>query len=378
MPCLRCHYDNIPALDYDLDEMIGPWHENISEAIPGTICAKCKQPINPRCGFWVHKHPDRIGDFSGYHVPQIIMPMHYADVEKWQVLVGKRDGLFNTTQAVFYNEVCGESYDVGTKLVTETELRAAATLHKNELSTALKTIGNYGRRVLAVDWGGGGEQGTSFTTYAVLGLAGNGEIHCIYGYRSLTPHDHTREAQVCLDLITQFRCSHLVHDYSGAGALREKFVIDAGFPVNRVVPVWYVPAATQAMFRYIPASDAHPRDHYKCDKSRSLIITCSQIKQQKLKFFEYDHIDEDRPGLLYDFLALIEDKIDSRNGRDRYTITRQQNMPDDFAQAVNIGCCALWHMTGTWPNVAIAEQYRISQGLMDAASPLEPDWDDLG
>lgn len=377
IPCQSCHYDNVAALSHDLAAMTGPWHDNISEGIPGTICAKCRRPLNPRGGFWVHKDPSRIGVFNGYHVPQQIMPMHFADPEKWQILIGKSQGMFNTPENVYYNEVCGESYDVGTKLVTETELREASQLHPNEIETAAQTIHNYHRRVLAVDWGGGGIDETSFTTYAVLGMLADGEIHCIYAYRSLTPHDHKREAQLCLDFIGKFGCSHLVHDYCGAGVYREKFVIDAGFPIERVVPVWYVAAASQSMFRFIPASDAHPRNHYKCDKARSLITTCAEIKSKRLKFFNYDYKSEDEPGLISDFLALVEEKSDTRGGRDKYVIVRQQNLTDDFAQAVNMGCCALWHMTGKWPNFALAEQYKISQDALDAASPLEPDWEGI-
>jgi len=377
--CPKCGYDNVPTMEYDLDAMIGPWRPDICEARPGTICAKCRQPINPRNGIWIHKFPEKVGAFSGYHVPQIIMPMHFADKDKWQILVGKRDGWFGTPENVFYNEVCGESYDTGQKLVTVTELKNAATLHKNELDLAVSNMHNYHQRILAVDWGGGGQEETSFTSYAVLGMHYDGHIDCIYGYRSMTPHDFDREAKICLDLIGKFACTHLVHDYTGAGAHREKYVIDAGFPADRVIPIWYVRAASQGLMRFIPGSEAHPRDHYKVDKARSLVLTCWQIKKGQLRFFEYDHQGDDHPGLLHDFLALVEEKVDSRIGRDIYTIIRQQNRPDDFAQAVNIGCCALWYMTGKWPNLAAIDKYAASDEVIDAVSPKveDQDWEDL-
>lgn len=380
IPCVACHYENVPSMYHDLDEMIGKWHPDIGPDRPGTICAKCGRPIDPRKGFWVHAYPDRIATFAGYHVPQIIMPMHYGDKDKWQILVGKRDGLFGTPSNVFYNEVCGESFDTGSKLVTMTELQEAGVLHENTLEEALKVnLGKYIRRILAVDWGGGGEEETSWTAYAVLGMLPDSSIECIYGFRSNEPHDFKGEARRCLDLIGKFGCSHLVHDYSGAGAFREKYVIDAGFDYTRVIPVWYVPAASQALFRFVPASDQHPRDHYKCDKARSLVLTCSQIKDKRLRFFKYDYQGEDRPGLMNDFLALVEEKVIGTGSRDVYKIIKQQNSTDDFAQAVNIGCCALWHMTSSWPDTAAADRYRISQDVLDAMNPhiSEKDWDDL-
>ena len=51
-----------------------------------------------------------------------------------------------------------------------------------------------------------------------------------------------------------------------------------------------------------------------------------------------------------DFLALIEEKSDSRTGSPVYIISRNHAVPDDFAQAVNIGCLALWQTTSMWPS----------------------------
>jgi hypothetical protein len=383
IPCPACHYDNVPAMSHDLDEIIGPWVPEIGPGRPGTICAKpsCRRPIDPRMGFWVHAYPDRLANFAGYHVPQVIMPMHYEDKDKWQILVGKKEGLFGTPANVFYNEVCGESYDTGSKLLTLSELKAASILHANTREAAAAAgFGQYYRRVLAVDWGGGGEEETSFTTYAVLGLLPDGTIHCIYGERSLTPHDFKREAQVCLELIGLFQCSHLVHDYNGAGAYREKYVIDSGFPYDRVIPITYVPASSQDIMRFIKPTEQHPRAHYRLDKPRSLVLTCQQIKDKRLQFFQYDYLGEDRTGLLRDFMALIEDKVTGKTSKDIYKIIRQQNMTDDFAQAVNMGCCALWYMTKSWPDTTVADRYRVSEDVIRAMNPAAGDreWDDLG
>jgi hypothetical protein len=49
--------------------------------------------------------------------------------------------------------------------------------------------------------------------------------------------------------------------------------------------------------------------------------------------------------------------------------------PDDFAQAVNIGCCALWQSTGRWPDLASARRYMANEQHSGAAEP-GPDWRD--
>lgn len=375
--CSACGKYNIPAMDYDLDRMIGPWHEDIGPDRPGVICSspRCGRPLNPRKGRWLHAHPSRRGDFDGYHVPQIIMPMHYASDRAWRILTRKREGFQNTSINVFYNEVCGESYGLGAKLVTSADLRAAAVLNENKVDVATKLLDSYDHRVLAIDWGGGGEDEISFTSYAVLGMVGSGQIHCIYGERSLTPMDHIGEARRAMRLMGLFRCGHLVHDYTGAGSLRETLIIQGGVPPERVIPISYIAAASGAIMRPVPPTHIHPRAYYRVDKSRSLLLTCNQIRAKQLLFFKYDHVDEDEAGLLHDFLALLEEKTDSKQARDIYRVFRDEKYRDDFAQAVNIGCCALWHMTRNWPNIAVVDRAAIDPELMSLLSPNDPDFD---
>lgn len=373
VPCARCHYDNVPRTSHDLLDMIGPLHSSISEDKPGLRCAKCKRPLNPRGGFWVHERPERADGFAGYHIPQPLCPQHYADPDQWAILLAKQQGASNYSPSAFANEVLGESCDHGSKLVSLTDLARAAVLHRNDLYEAIAASRDYDLRVLAVDWGGGGEQGTSFTCYAVLGYRSDGGIDVLYGYRSLTPHDFEREARICIDLMGKFQCSHLIHDYGGAGALREQFVINAGIPRDHVVPCAYTGPSRQDIMRHIEASESHPIDHYRIDKSRSLGLTCACIKVGIVRFFSDDYEGEDNPGVLRDFLALVEDKRDSRLGSPVYAIVSAQNQTDDFAQAVNIGCCAIWRMTGQWPDLAKASRYTIGHSVIDALRNKDPD-----
>jgi hypothetical protein len=366
---MGCGYWNVPAMSHDLDDMIGPYRSDISELNPGVICAKCARALNPRLGRWVHARPERRWQFAGYHVPQIIMPMHYGNHEKWEILLGKRAGRGNTPTHVFYNEVCGESYDTGARLVTVTDLKRAAVLPwRCSIEEGIKNLDSYIMRILAVDWGGGGEKGISFTTMAVLGMLPDGKVDVIWGHKSLTPHDHPREARMCLNALTRFKCAFIAHDYTGAGSLREQFINQSGYPLDRILAIAYVRAASGGILTFKPATPKHPRNHYQADKARSLLLTCNQIKNGWLRFFQYDYQNADEAGLMHDFLALVEEKADSRLGKDIYTIIRDPHLSDDFAQAVNIGCLALYQANDKWPNVAEIEHLRISLDRVDQLS----------
>jgi hypothetical protein len=371
-----CGHWNVPSMAYDLVKMIGPYRSDISPDNPGVICGKCAKPLNPRYGRWYHQFKDKRWDFAGYHIPQILMPMHYGNTKAWGALVAKFQGRNNTRVNVFFNEVLGESYDSGSKLVTVADLKAAAVLPwENKVEEAEKHLGRYVFKVLAADWGGGGARGPngkemiSFTCLAALGMLPDGKIECFWGMRSLTPHDHVREAKLCLGAIRRFGLSHLVHDYSGAGALRETVINQAGFPYDRLVAIMLGRTAGKDILIEHPPDDLNPRFYYYLDKPWSLSLTCHHLKYGMLRFFQYDYKSADDRGLLHDFLSLVEVKTDTRLGGDFFSVIRDPNFPDDFAQAVNLGCVALWKLSGKWPNTAEAAQMPIDPELLRLSNP---------
>ena len=381
IPCYACGEWNIPSMDYHIEDMIGPWHELISEQCPALVCHKCRKPINPRPphGRWMHRHEDRKFNFAGYHVPQIILPLHCMRPDKWAELLAKREIV---SPNVFYNEVLGESVDVGQKLVTETELRAACTLPwknnpREPAEKMMKLLKHYRTRVLAIDWGGGGEDEVSFTALALMAFAPTGKIHVLWGKRLKTPNDHMREAREVIHWIRQFGIDLVVHDYSGAGSLRETVLVQCGFDVERIMAIDIKRAASGNLFRHVESTPLHQRAHYLVDKARTFLYTCQAIKLKICTFFECDHVDMDNPGLIFDFLALVEEKTQSRYAGDIYTITRNTMRSDDFAQAVNLGCAALWHAHDAWPNFAsVAKVARITPGQLEAAGHAGYGWDE--
>lgn len=381
--CRSCKHINIPHIDHDLDAMMGPTvvTREISERFPGVVCAKCGRPLNPRIGRWDHLYPELRYKYSGFHVPQCVMPMHYASEDKWGVLLGKREGFGNTTPATFYNECCGQPYDTGAALITETDLRRAAILPwENTLEQALANFrpGNYVRRIIGVDWGGGGVDMISLTSVAILGQLPDGRVDVIYGWRSRSPHAHIEEAKHIIQLMRAFRCTHIAHDMQGAGTARETIIRMAGVPENQVIPISYVRFGVGPMMKWVPYNESTgQRSHHRLDKSRSLVNTCHLIKGQHIRFFKYDYKGVDQPGLLNDFVALVEDYIKSRTVNDTYTVIRDEQVgPDDFANAVNYGVCAIFHQAQRWPDVAAMHDVKLSKELLaEIKLPDDFDWD---
>ena len=380
-PCFACGTWNIASLEHHLEKMLGPFRDDISEASPGTICHKCRKPINPRYGRWVHRHPDRRWDRLGLHVPQPIMPLHYAIPKKWSELLQKREGAANTAPHVFINEILGESSATGNQLLTLPDLQAAAELpwENNPLEPCEEVFAwlrTYRTTVLGIDWGGGGEDGVSFTVLALLGFRNDGKIDVLWGRRLLNPHEHIQEAKEILNYFKLFEPSYVAHDYTGAGILRETFLVQAGVPLDRIIPIQYVRSATHSLMTFHQPTVQHQRTWYSLDKTRSLLYVTSSIKLRLVRFFKYDFKSDDIPGLLHDFLALIDEKRPGTHAGDIYLIKRAQGFTDDFAQAVNLGCAAIWHANDAWPDFAIGANYRLTAYQVRQAGNAEVGWTD--
>lgn len=385
-----CGHWNFCCVEFDLLKMIGPAHRGIGPAarggVPGTVCSKCRKPIDPRRGTWLHRYReladpdvDAPGDglvalssdrkyvHPGYHIPQTIMPMHYENPVKWAKLCGKMAGKGNTSPAQFHNEVLGESYDTGSKLLTLQEVKAACVLPwRNEQRRVLalppNKLADYRLTVLAIDWGGGGGDGVfggleasrrkriSFTTMAWMGIRTNGAIDVLWGTRLLTPNDHAREAAEVMATISATRPRYVPHDLSGAGALRETLLIQAGAGRDLLKGFVYGATATDNWYQPVPGIDGDRRPHVRIDRTYSLLLTIQAIKTGWIRFFRFDHAGPEDPGLVADFLALTEEKVETRK-TDYYLIRRMAGASDDFAHAVNLGAITLWKATGAWPDM---------------------------
>ncbi len=356
--CDGCGYWNMASVHADLMKMIGK---------ATVVCARCDKPINPAAGHWYHTAGKENPGFHGYHVPQIIMPMHYENPEKWQELLGKRIGKGNYSEAKFLNEVLGESADQGVKLVTLTDIKEASTLGPNDFNEAVNRFRLCKVRVLAVDWGGGGEDEISHTVASLIGLDPiTGKIGCYYTERFHSGYSHTEEARKLLYYFTQAGCNFFAHDYGGSGGVRETLMIQAGLPMDRIVGFMYTRAAARDhMIAYKKPAEGEARGYWSLDKARSLVLQAACLKSGAILLPEF----ESSKDVTRDLLALVEDKHDLKTGADVYLIGRSAKMSDDFAHSLNFGCCAIWHTEQNYPDLSLLKEIKLSEAQLNIANP---------
>lgn len=338
--CSSCGYHNTASIHYDLLKMIG---------LKGVVCAKCDRPIDPKFGHWKHFVDERETSFVGYHVPQIILPMHYGIPRKWRALVLKKEGGLNYSQARFHNEVLGESCDIGTKLITLTELKTACTLpYDNSFKDAVSNVRKYSMRVLGIDWGGGGADKMSFTTIAVMGRHPvTKKLECLYGKRLHSAASHIEEVKEILEIVKHLQITYVAHDYGGSGSSRESLLVQAGLPIGMLVPFNYVGSISRDMITFHDSTPECSRRYYSLDKSKSLVMLITCLKVGFVAFPKYECCR----NVVDDFLALIEEKRESPSRSDIYLIRRNAQLPDDFVHSVNFASAALWHVNQEYPNI---------------------------
>lgn len=355
-----CGYSNVASLNADLLKMIGR---------KGVVCAKCNKPLNVRDGHWHHVYPDKANIFTGYHIPQIILPLHNENSEKWAELMRKYEGRDeNYTQAKFHNEVLGESCDVGVKLVTLAELKAACNLPwNNVLDEALRHTREYSIRSIGVDWGGGGAEEVSTTVITVMGWS---PVHrcwdVLYVQRLPVSIDYFNEVKTILHICKVFRPNWVAHDFGGAGTVREALLVQAGMDPTTIMPILYTGANQRDTVVHHPPTQDSSRHYYSIPKSRFLSIVFASIKVGLVRFPQWQSAEP----ILKDLLALHEERVENR-GADVYLIRRNPSLTDDAAHSLAYACCALWHTQSNYPQLAARAEVKYS--LTDEqVAELEP------
>jgi len=365
--CTSCSDDNIAGIAFGLEKMIRK---------EGFCCKKCGALLNPAAGFYYHMYKDRANNNPGWHIPQTIMPMHYGNPRKWLQLYNKS---IRWPKFRFYNEVLGEACDVGSRLVSRTQLMKVANLPWGmNLDQALNARFSrpYASICVGVDWGGGAggtvkkrrnqlivEGGsTSFTVISIVGFAPNSYLpELIYSERLAIDLAPTREGERIIELYHKFQANMLAHDYGGAGFLRETMLIQAGFPVDRIMPCTYTHQPRRSIIEWHGPSETNPRSYYALDKSRSLQLMCAVINSDQIRFPQWPAGNDDGTPVLYeDFLSLIENRKERDVGSDMVLISKNPKQPDDFCHSLNLACTAGWYTSQVYP--LLASKYGISMG----------------
>jgi hypothetical protein len=361
--CRKCNYENIPNLKNDALRMIGK---------TGPICAKCGKGLDVSTGFYYHNVPHKRNAYAGYHIPQIIHPIHANNPNKWKDLLDKQA---NWKPAKFQNEVLGEPCDESVSPITEADLRAATNKYNNVLSEAVEIRKGYDAVVMGVDWSGFGAENVSTTTLAVVGVKpGTDVVDTLYVERFKPNLNPEEEARILMDYGHLFNITYLAHDFTGAGMIREATMVQKGFTNAQIIPFQLVfsPANKNIITFYNPPSGG--RTCWNIDKTRSLMLLFEMIKRKKVTFPDWNKCKD----VLCDLLAIIQETRETPRGSEFTIMLKKPKLTDDCAHAVNFACSAIWHIRGQYPSLAedvFTNTKHISADEFKLMDPSIARWD---
>lgn len=391
IPCWNCKKDNVASTEFDLVKMIGPLRDDIRPENPGIICAKCQKPIFTEHGHWWHRIESRRDPTSddnciGIHLPQPVMPWHCGSRTRWSILLSQINNPNNGAHTI-YNEIFGEPYDGGARLVTEADLERAANLELiNHLDVAIKAAAKYKRICVGVDWGGGSlkDSGSadgnarplSRTKIAVVGLDSSGQTHVIFGCQSNRPWDRLAETKLVLSILAKFRSPLFAYDIGGGGLASEDIMTGNNFtlPEAMIRRVGYTGSMKQGVIAYHKTGTQGQKAHYSLDKARSLIMLCTAIKGGMVRFFPMKTASD--RDLLSDFTNLIQEESDRVFGVPLTMVHREPGTSDDFVHAVNFACQILWSTYDAYPDLSTQLDYiYTTQQMAEAMTSLGDQYD---
>ena len=350
--CPHCSKWSIADINEQLIQMIGK---------DGLSCGFCGKVVNPRSGGWVPKFPERQNFHAGYHVPQIILPMHCENPIKWRVIKEKQR---NWSQPQFWNETLGVACDTATRLLTRDDLVNAQSSWENNLDVAVKNRDLFNTVFVGVDWSGGGG-GFSRTAVSVIGhAAGHSESIVLYLETFPQGMSPEEEADKVAHIYAKVRANMLAHDYTGAGFVRESVLLGR-HPNLRdyIYPFAYVFRTGSQLVSY---SESGSRKSANVDKTRSLLLTFNAVRSRRLLLPRFNPTDNSAPQL--ELLNIVErpQEFSKASIKEVYLLQRAPGRYDDAAHAINIAYIAQCDLTESWPQFSMDSKYEITDEAFTA------------
>jgi len=307
-----------------------PYKDIIGEK--GIVCKSCNSLLDPFDGVWhsfCGKDADPIVD--GYWIPQIILPMHCMQDEKWQRLLEKKN---TYPEYKFLNEVMGLPLGEGEKTITEELVKGMCI---DNLPMYEKKCPENSKNAMfiaaGIDWGGGGGNGTSRTVLSVYAVYPEKKKFIkIYGkiYEAGEPSKHIEDMAFRL---RRFAPSMVFGDHGGGNFAMSQ--LKSLMPDVQIIPVMYTDQSS-------PYKWDEMAGRYTVNRTVMIDSFLLDIKHGLLKTFRWS---EFKP-FADDMQNVFEEIIGEDRGKPRRVWRRYPTKPDDSLHSMVFGWFACRVLSG--------------------------------
>lgn len=288
----------------------------------GVRCHKCKERINVRNTYF-QRMGDPNSEITAFWVPQIVLPLHAEDPEKWRKLWVK---FLTYPPDKFKNEVMGISAGEGVYLVTEEHIQNCCKNNDGSGSfepwSEIRPFDEHGIREMwaGVDWGI--TQSISFTVLIIGGWDSYANRFRIIYAKKFLETDPIKVNREIARIIQNFGVEQIVADW-GAGHVANRLLeIDTGLPVQRTM---YTGDRLSVIWD-------NTAGYYKASRTLTLINTFNQIKEGRFWFPTWEWTKMFAPHILAEYFEARTDNA----GNNLLKFDHPPDQPDDFLQALNI------------------------------------------
>lgn len=304
----------------------------------GLSCSKCSKVLTARNGEWVSMNPTNFL-LTGYHLAQPILPHFNEDPKEWKEIYEKVHSGKSGIKTVM-NETFGLAYDIGTKPITEEELRRICVLgptysHGVEGDLAIQRAHKEGyvTYTMGVDWGVSMIQ--SRTVATLMAMRTDGIIEVIWT-KVYTGFDHE---------------AHIVDIARRANDYNAFCVADSGPDPIRGIKLCELtsPARSQlASYRrmkVIQQFDAGVYDwrqnRWALHRTDAISLVIRQLKAGKILFPQWTDVSD----YMQDILNVFVEVRDGLYGQE-LIYDHHPKQPDDAMHSLLFGVCAAYMASG--------------------------------
>lgn len=287
----------------------------------GLTCPKCKSIIDVRQAYF-KSMGKQDAEISGFWIPQIALPLHTENPEKWGDLYRKK---LNYPKEKFLNEIMGISAGEGIYLISENDLKMCCVDFRDGSSfdpwPGFINPNSHGISEMwcGIDWGI-----TAVKSYTVLTIGGfdshTNRFRVVYAKKFLDP-DPVRTNIEIAQIIQKFGVQVICADW-GAGHYANRDLEErTGIPVTRV---FYAGDRLKMYWDDLAG-------YYKASRTKTLVDTFTQIKKGKFHFYKWEVFKDLAPHFLAEF---HEETIDNR-GNVVIQFNHPDSEPDDALHSLN-------------------------------------------
>lgn len=348
MRCEGCGRWNTLTEDNDPIAMIKP---------VGLCCSKCEKKINSRNGEWVAFNPAAYNPASieqqkaelkegeeikvaenlvGYHLAQPLLPHFNEDPNEWRKFYVKvHNGSYTMAQVM--NESLGLAYDIGTKPITEVELRKLCMLgpqYSKDAPNVLKILkeNKYKYRYYAsgTDWGVNND--TSRTANVTAAMRDDGIIEVFFAkiFTSFDYESHIREIAKIANPVAAFCASD-----SGPDPIRGIKLVEYTSPTRSQL-VRYEHGRVIQRYEIPPNAFDWRQNRWCLHRSDTMSLVFRLLKSGRILFPQWEEMSDYMRDILNVYIEVKEGQY-----RQELFYRHDADKPDDFMHALNFCVCQL-------------------------------------